>query len=74
MGKVQISAWVDEALKHAMTRHCRSRGISTDLFVEETLIDRLQEIDDIEDVKRVRHEATRPLAEVLEELELDGRP
>ena len=72
MGKVQISAWVDEALMHAVTRHCRSRGIGMDPFIEEALVDRLQEIDDIEDVKRVRHEATRPLAEVLGEL--DGRP
>lgn len=72
MGKVQISAWVDEALKHAVARHCRSRGIGMDSFIEEAVIDRLQEIDDIEDVKRVRHEATRPLAEVLREL--DGRP
>lgn len=72
MGKVQISVWVDEALKHAIARHCRSRGIGMDLFVEKTLIDRLQEIDDIEDVKRIRHEATRPLTEVLREL--DGRP
>ena len=43
-----------------------------DSFIEEALIDRLQEIVDIEDVKRVRHEATRPLVEVIREC--DGRP
>ena len=33
---------------------------------------RLEELEDIEDLKRIRHEPTRPLAEVLAELDLDG--
>ena len=41
-------------------------------FVQEALIDRLEELEDIEDLKRLRLESTRPLAEVLAELDLDG--
>ena len=71
MGKVQISARVDEALKRHLERYCKSRGIIMNHFIQEALIDRLEELEDIEDLKCIRHEATRPLAEVLEELGLD---
>ena len=71
MSKVQISARVDVALKQALERYCKSRGIVMSHFIQEAIIDRLEELEDIEDLKRIRHEATRPLAEVLGELELD---
>ena len=71
MSKVQISARVDVALKQALVRYCKSRGIVMNHFIQEAIIDRLEELEDIEDLKRIRHEATRPLAEVLGELELD---
>lgn len=72
MDKVQISVWVDESLKDAVVRYCQSKGFGMDNFIEEALIDRLEEVGDIEDVRRIRSEATRPLAEV--QSELDGRP
>ncbi len=73
MGKVQISARVDEVLKNALERYCKSRGIVMNHFIQEALIDRLEELEDIEDLKQIRHEPTRPLAEVLRELELNGQ-
>ncbi len=41
-------------------------------FIQEAILDRLEELDDIEDLKAIRHEPTRPLAEVLAELTVDG--
>ena len=72
MATVQINARVDPALKKAIDEYCRSRGIVLNHFVQEALIDRLEELEDIEDLKQIRHEPTRPLAEVLAELDLDG--
>ena len=72
MAKVQISARVDEVLKNAVERYCKSRGIAMNHFIQEALIDRLEELEDVEDLKRLRHEPTRPLHEVLEELGLNG--
>ena len=63
---------MDPALKKAIDEYCRSRGIVLNHFVQEALIDRLEELEDIEDLKQIRHEPTRPLAEVLAELDLDG--
>ncbi len=41
-------------------------------FIQEAILDRLEELEDTEDLKALRHEPTRPLSEVLAELKLDG--
>lgn len=72
MATVQINVRVDPTLKRAIDEYCRSRGIVLNHFVQEALIDRLEELEDVEDLKKIRHEPTRPLGEVLAELGLDG--
>lgn len=69
---MQISARIDESLKTALDRYCKSRGIVMNHFIQEALLDRLEELEDIEDLKQLRHEPTRPLVEVLGELKLNG--
>mgnify|MGYP002064418269 FL=1 len=73
MGTVQISARVDPALKNAVENYCRSRGIIMNHFIQEALLDRLEELEDSEDLKKIRHEPSRPLSDVLAELKLDGK-
>ncbi len=72
MGTVQINARIDERLKKALDEYCRSRGIIMNHFIQEAILDRLEELEDIDDLKAIRHEPTRPLAEVLAELRVDG--
>ena len=72
MSTVQINARIDVNLKRSIEKYCRSRGLVMNHFVQEALLDRLEELEDIEDLKGIRHEPTRPLREVLEELDLDG--
>jgi serine/threonine protein kinase HipA of HipAB toxin-antitoxin module len=69
---VQISARIDVRLKKALDEVCRSRGIVMNHFIQEALLDRLEELEDVEDLKAIRHEPTRPLSEVLAELKLRG--
>ena len=40
-------------------------------FIEDALIDKLEELEDIEDLKKIRCEPARPLEEVLRDLNLD---
>ena len=40
--------------------------------LQEALLDRLEELEDIEDLQHIRREPTRPLAELLAELKLNG--
>ena len=70
---VQISARIDQRLKQALDEVCRSRGIVMNHFIQEAILDRLEELEDLEDLKAIRHEPTRPLAEVLAELKRDGK-
>ncbi|MDE0441861.1 MAG: hypothetical protein OXL38_07040 [Gammaproteobacteria bacterium] len=72
MATVQINASVDESLKIALERYCRSRGIVMDHFIQEALLDRLEELEDIEDVHRIRHEPARRISEALRDLNLDN--
>ncbi len=69
---VQINARIDATLKRALEKYCRSRGIVMNHFIQEAILDRLEELEDVEDLKAIRHEPTRPLSEVLSELKLDG--
>lgn len=74
MAMVQISARIDARLKEALENLCRSRGIVMNHFIQEALLDRLEEMEDVDDLQSIRHEPTRPLAELLAELRLDGTP
>ncbi len=42
-------------------------------FIQEALIDRLDELEDIGELQQLRHEPTRPLHEVLAEIGLNGQ-
>ena len=72
MPVVQINARIDAGLKKALENYCRSRGIVMNHFIQEAIIDRLEELEDVEDLKSIRHEPTRPLSEVLAQLNIDG--
>ena len=69
MATVQINASIDETLKTAIERYCESHGIVVEHFIQEALLDRLEELQDIEDLKHIRYEPTRSLAEVLQDVD-----
>lgn len=68
---VQISARIDRRLKEALDDYCRRQGVVMNHFIQEAIIDRLEELQDVEDLRAIRHEPTRPLRDVLAELQLD---
>ena len=68
MEKVEISVRVNAAVRNAVEGYCRLRGVAMNHFVQEALLDRLEEIQDIEDLKTMPHEPTRPLADSLREI------
>jgi hypothetical protein len=72
MATVQINARIDAALKKALDHYCQSHGIVMNHFIQQAILDRLEELEDVEDLKAIRHEPTRPLSEVLADLRLDG--
>ena len=66
MAQVQLAARIDARVKEAMERICEVRGLKMNRFVEDAIIDKLEELEDIEDLKSIRHEPT--LSVVLKDL------
>ena len=72
MALVQLATRVDSRVKKAMEEVCRARGLKINRFVQDALLDKLEELEDVEDLKAIRFEPTRPWSEVLADLDLDG--
>jgi len=68
----QIAVRVDGRLKRAVDEACRARGVKLTRFVQEALLDKLEEIADADDLPRLRREPTRPLRALIRDLGLDG--
>jgi len=71
MALTQLATRVDKRVKQAVEDICKARGLKMNRFIEEALIDKLEELEDIEDLKKLRCEQSRPLSEILQELEID---
>lgn len=72
MKQVQLATRIDERVKQAIEAVCQQRGLKMNRFIEDALIDKLEELEDIDALKQIRCEPTRPLSDVLRDLEMDG--
>jgi hypothetical protein len=72
MALTQLATRVDKRVKQAVEEICKTRGLKMNRFIEDALIDKLEELEDIEDLKKIRCEPSRPLDEILKDLKLDG--
>jgi hypothetical protein len=72
MALAQVAVRVDSRLKRAVDEACRIRGMKLTRFVQEALLDKLEEMADVEDIPRLRREPTRPLRALIRDLGLDA--
>ena len=72
MGRVQLNVHVDVAVKQAVESYCRPRGVAMNHFVQEALVNWLEELEDADDLRNIRREPTRPLADVPRALGLNA--
>lgn len=73
MGQTQLATKIDEAVKEAIETVCEVRGMKMSRFIEDALVDKLEELEDIEDLKSLRKEPARPLREILKDLKSSGK-
>lgn len=73
MGQTQLATKIDEEVKEAVEAVCEERGLKMNRFIEDALVDKLEELEDIEDLKRLRKEPVRPLREILKDLKASGK-
>ncbi|MFZ5471854.1 MAG: hypothetical protein ACOZIN_20685 [Myxococcota bacterium] len=71
--QVQMSTRVDVHLKKAVTAYCRAHGLKIGRFVENALLDKLEELEDASELERLRKEPSRPFQEFVRELKARGR-
>lgn len=73
MAATQLATTVDAAVKKAIEEVCKERGLKMNKFIEDALLDKLEELEDIEDVKHLRREPSRSLVEILKDLKAHGK-
>jgi len=62
--QAQLATRIESKIKRAVRRACRSRGLKMNRFIEDALLDKLEELEDIKDLKKIQGEPRRPLEEV----------
>lgn len=73
MGAKQLATKIDEKVKDALDTFCEERGLKIGRFVEDAILDKLEEYEDISDLKKLRNESYKPFTEVLRDLKADGK-
>jgi len=73
MEQVQLATKITKEVKKAVEAVCEERGWKMNRFIEEALVDKLEELDDLNDLKMLRREPTKPLNEVLRGLKARGK-
>ena len=68
MALVQIATRIDSRLKQAVEEVCTQRGLKIGRFVQDALLDKLEELEDIEDLKAIRLEPTKSFSDVLSDV------
>lgn len=63
-----ITARVNSKVKKLADRWCKSQGLVMARFIEEAILDKLEENLDLEEIESLRREPTRPFSEVMKEL------
>ena len=73
MGAKQLATKIDEDIKDALDAFCEEKGLKINRFLEDAILDKLEEYEDISDLKKLRNETFRPLDQILKELKSSGK-
>jgi hypothetical protein len=73
MGAKQLATLIDEKVKAALDEFCEQKGLKIGRFVEDAILDKLEEHEDLGDLKALRKEKMRDLDDILKELKKSGK-
>ena len=68
MEQAVLTARVNKKVKNLADRWCKSQGLVMARFIEEAILDKLEENMDLQEIEGLRREPTRPFSDVLGEL------
>lgn len=69
MIRSMLKTQINSRLKAEIKRHCESKGLDMSRFIEEALLDKLE---DSEDIEKIIGEPTRPLEDIIRDFERNG--
>lgn len=73
MAVKQLATKIDESVKEALDAFCEEKGLKIGRFLEDAILDKLEEYEDISDLKNLRRESFRPFDDVLKDLKKSGK-
>ena len=73
MSTKQITARLDKPVADALRSYCKSSGLIINRFIQDCIIEKLEEISDLQELPKLRKEPTRPFSAVLAELKLNDK-
>ena len=73
MPSIQLATKIDAKVKKTVEAVCQARGLKMNRFIEDALLDKLEELEDLESLSQLRREPSRPLGEILKELKAHGK-
>lgn len=73
MGDIQLATRIDSKIKNALDRVCKARGGKMNRFIEEAVLDKLEEMEDSGDLRALRRETSRPLSGIIRDLKAHGK-
>ena len=62
--QAQLATRIESKIKRAVKRACQSRGLRMNQFIEDALVDKLEELEDIKNLKKIQGEPRKPFEEV----------
>lgn len=73
MGAKQLATKIDEHIKNALDSFCEEKGLKINKFLEEAILDKLEEYEDVSELRKLRRESFKPFDDVLKELKASGK-
>lgn len=73
MGAKQLATKIDENIKDALDSFCEEKGLKINKFLEEAILDKLEEYEDISDLRKLRKESFRSFDDVMKDLKNSGK-
>ena len=73
MGAKQLATKIDEDIKDALDAFCEERGLKINKFIEDAILDKIEEHEDISDLRSLRSESFRSFDELVKDLKKSGK-
>ena len=73
MAAKQLATKIDENIKDALDDFCESRGFKINRFIEDAILDKLEEYEDLSELRKLRNESFKSLDDVVAELKESGK-